>query len=523
MGMKISFGTRSVIAFVVIVGWLCASPCRTAAQGTQGQKAVWQNSTTVVGSQVWVDLSSWWTSSSNQPDLCQLISLKILNQSYGTQGNYPNGAVIDARGVYPAGYALQQNPYNNVGCTGDPFAGLTGPPPSTTILLPSGYIQANCTWTIPNNTRIVGDEKGTVIAAQANFNSTCNHGTGYVIEMGGVDSTTGQNLCPSVGSSFVCTSVGIEHVYLAGNGTQLTVGGIDNQYSQGGSYVNDVELYNFHGTGLSIAAPGMNNNPPGATNSGPYSNILYYAYSSGDECINLGAQTQGVHGVTCSGAGSVAPPNANVGIVVDGSNNSIEDVHIEQYWDGIQIGPSAAVSNVLVSNVTTNPSTKSNTPVTNAVHLCGANPLNTNTGCPCYTNNNCSVLKDITLLDIGNSGGAPTTTVADDASSNLIVACNGGCAMPDLSTAIYLLGEPDAQSAGNPAYSKFTSSPTTSNGNYNNGSSYMPTWGEGNLAPGGATPNCSPFGAIYSKTNASGKSVWVCTLVSGQIQWATVR
>jgi hypothetical protein len=54
-------------------------------------------------------------------------------------------------------------------CTGDPFAALTGPPPSTTILLPSGAIGTVATRHIPNNTRIIGDEHGTRLTTATGF------------------------------------------------------------------------------------------------------------------------------------------------------------------------------------------------------------------------------------------------------------------------------------------------------------------------------------------------------------------
>lgn len=78
------------------------------------------------------------------------------------------------------------------------------------------------------------------------------------------------------------------------------------------------------------------------------------------------------------------------------------------------------------------------------------------------------------------------------------------------------------------AYSKFTSSPSTRNGDYQNNppSSDTPTWGFGNkLPPTGA--ECSPVGAIYSQTTTttSPKLVYVCVPVINQNygQWNTIR
>jgi len=217
------------------------------------------------------------------------------------------------------------------------------------------------------------------------------------------------------------------------------------------------------------------------------------------------------------------------GIIVNAGNNSIEDVHVESYWDGIQVGPSPpqnspVVANVLISNVTggtTGNATGGAT--TNTVHLCGANPWDSTDfgSCP-----NHGTLKDIIILQTMNDEVSTQytpftirTTVADDVSKNAIVGCQAskhpGCPTP-ISTAIYVLGEADGGPAT--AYSKFSSSPATPNGNYSVKSSFVPTWGAGTLTP---NTKCSPVGAIYSQTNASGKSVYVCTPQQGG-QWATI-
>ena len=99
MGVKISFSTRSVIAFVILLGCFSVFPSRMAAQfAGAGQKAVYNSSNIVTGSTVWVDLSAWW-SSSGTPDLCALIRTNVLTSSYGSSTFYPNGTVIDARGL----------------------------------------------------------------------------------------------------------------------------------------------------------------------------------------------------------------------------------------------------------------------------------------------------------------------------------------------------------------------------------------------------------------------------------------
>jgi hypothetical protein len=101
--------------------------------------------------------------------------------------------------------------------------------------------------------------------------------------------------------------------------------------------------------------------------------------------------------------------------MVKASNNSIEDVHLEAFWDGIEIGDTLSdVSNVLVSNVqaaTSQNRFKQNLPggMTNAVHLCG--PNNGSFGA-CQ---NHARLTDVTILQAANqSNPAPLNSVQDD-------------------------------------------------------------------------------------------------------------
>jgi hypothetical protein len=316
---------------------------------------------------------------------------------------------------------------------------------------------------------------------------------------------SGKDLCPLNGSVLQCTSVGIEHIELFGSG--LDIGGIDNEYSQSDSYVNDVILENLQLTAVKVGS--------GAIYSGPYTNISFQAYGSGTPtCVDLETQTFGLHGVTCTG-NTNTDKTGGVGIIVNASNNTIEDVHIESFWDGIQVGPSSNPANVLISNVTGS-TTGNGTggPTHNTVHICGQYSFNSSFG-TCGTS---STVEDVTVLHAMNdNSNAGQATIVDDSSRNGIVTCftgsndhaAPGCAIP-LSTGIYALGEPYGQSEDNPSsYSIFTSSPTTPQGNYRNGSSYMPTWGVGTTSP---SQYCSPAGAIYSLTNAgtNDASVYVC-------------
>jgi hypothetical protein len=508
MATKESCDMRSLLPLMFIAGWFAVFTSQMAAQ-SPGNKTVFNSSNNFAPSTVWVDASAWWTSSGT-PDLCLWVQQNILTSSYNT--NYPNGTVIDARGLYPGIGGSYVN------CSVDPFGALTVPPPSTTLLLPGGMINATATWTVPNNTRIVGDEQGTKIVAQTSFS-----GTGYIIEMGGPNAA-GYDLCPSNG----CTSVGLEHLFLGGGNV---VNGIDNKYSQIGSYVNDINLFNFFLTGISIEPPSTTGTYPGATNSGPYSNISYVANgyatctpgSSCPLCIDLEVQTQGIHGLTCIGSNgngqsgnyTYNTPQA-AGILVNASNNTIEDVHIESFWDGFEVGLSGTVSNVLISNVT---GTMTGTvgPTENTVHLCGTNYWNKGEFNQCRSS---GTVEDVTILNVMNSSppsnGIETTAIADDVTANAIASCRTtnnppGCATV-LSTAIYALGELDGV---NTEYSKLTTTPATKLGNYGDAASYIPTWGVQPGATQGGNQNgapCNPVGAIFSQISGTGNGVYVCTV-----------
>jgi hypothetical protein len=492
---------------LILFGLAVVVPIVANAQSASaGNKGVYQNSTTVAPSLVWIDASAFWTTSmGNPPDIC-LILKTILTSSYST--GYPNGAVIDARGLYNS-----SSTGGSIACTGTPFDNLTAAPPPTTILLGPTAIQISSTWTLPNNTRIVGEGQNTVLSC-----CTASFSGSFIIEMGS------STFCPLTG----CTSVGIEHLVL--DASQNTgppfVGGIDNKWSQGSSYVNDVNLHQFGTDGLYIAAmsPGIY---PGAANSGPYSNITYSSSGSGTPvCIDVEAQTQGLHGITCLGDSTTGGNKENTGIYVNASNNTIEDVHIESFWDGIEIGniASPAVANVVVSNVTgiTSGSTCGSTcQVTNTVHICGPNAHAVADLGQCSITN--GTVKDITILHAMMNSAPPSTTVQDDVTGTSIVRCRP-CEQP-LSTALYVLGEQDdGGTSGFVAYSRFAINPASpaSASNYGPDSSYVPTWGLGGSAVT-AGSSCLTPGALYSNTSgSSGSSVYVCTYNGTGFAWQPI-
>jgi hypothetical protein len=255
---------------------------------------------------------------------------------------YPSvGAVIDARGVN--GGALT--------CTmGTPWneGGNSVNKPST-ILLPPGIIVIPATWVLPGSTKLIGEGdnilSGTII--QACFAANCFTG-GAVMQF-----------CSST-----CSGVSVENVMLNGNGRAIH--GIVNANAGELSYVNHVSLYQILKTGLNISAQ----------DSGPYSNINFNTgtASAGQTtvCAQIsGVQTQGIHGLTCVSNGS---PSAAV--LLDASNNSIEDVSIDGFIDGIVVGENANAQ----SNVLFNIQYPGAVGLLNLIHICGNN--NTYDTCP---------------------------------------------------------------------------------------------------------------------------------------------
>src|ERR1700685_1699231 len=467
-----------------------------------GNKTVYNSNSQPAPSIAWIDASAFWTQG-NSPDLCTIVN-GILTSATG-YGTYPaTGAVIDARGLYHINGG-------QITCSNSPFYGLTASPPPTTILLPASTIPMSATWTLPNNTKLVGAGQNTNL-------EWAGGSSGYMIEMGSA------TFCPSTG----CNSIGIEHLVLVDSGS---LGGIDNKWSQDASYVNDVFFSMFSGTGISIAAPSSSPYYPGATNSGPYSNIGFNSASSGTPvCIDVETQTRGIHGATCFGNTNTSATQGNAAIYVNASNNSIEDIHIEEFWDGIEVGnipAGAVVGNIVISNINGYGSNAEGGLLTNVVHICG---VNNNPNLPfgeCSKNNNTThggIVSDVTILQAANlNPGYPTpggTVLQDDQTGTTIQGCPGttnGCENP-LTAGLYILGEATGGVTG--SYSRFATNPSYPN-SVRPQSSYVPTWSVGsNTSVNGSS--CHTPGALYSNTlGDSGNSftIYVCTYSGTAFSW----
>jgi hypothetical protein len=262
--------------------------------------------------------------------------------------------------------------------------------------------------------------------------------------------------------------------------------------------VADVNINNALLAGVIIGAPTANQ--PGATGSGPYSNLNIscpgpVSACSNQICIQIQAQTRGVHGITC-----VATSNPNTlplgAIYLDASNNTIEDVHVEGFNDAIVVGDlNVPVSGNTILNVT---GAYGKGPVREVVHICKPGMQ---TGA-CSTSN--GQVTDLTLKGIRSVGsGTPPSlsavTIQDDVTGTAINSSTGIGYV-----GLYVLGEALLNGGNSPVgYSRFTTSPV------NNSAGGVPTWGSG-ASP--ANSSACNTGVVYSNTNGSSNStIFVCS------------
>jgi|SRR5580704_768180 hypothetical protein len=431
----------------IIVGLSAISPLPAEAQ-VPGNNAVY-SSNAIVPSSAFIDASVFIGNGPNQRgNICDAI-YGILSGTLSYQ--YPaTGAVIDARGI--SGSPALTCPAGTMLWNG------TAVPPAF-VLLPAGTIIINSTWVLPSNTHLIGEGDG--IPSSSTPATTIQAGSSFpdsMIEFGS------SSTCPSVGSIAVCTGISVENLTLDGLGHSMN--GITNGFSQNTSYVNHVTLYRIHGVGLLLEGTTSG----GANNSGPYSNItcdVGFTPPSTAACaqiFNPNGGTHGIHGLTCTLEGTGTSPSP--AILLDSSNNSIENVSIKGFTDGIRIGKNGnAQSNVLVN---INGNTVSGENVVHIFSTLG------------------KTITDLSIMGVSNVGGG--TTIQDD----LTVT-----SLQDPSVALYALGE-----KSNGGYSRFTTSPNAA------------TWGSGTSAPGSCSSSAS--GSLYSNSAGGANGVFfVCPAGGG--------
>jgi hypothetical protein len=485
--------TDQFLRILLLTLFACCSLLLSAQN--QGDNIVYGADGVLSHSSAFIDAASFCTSTRClSDDFCSVLASALAKVPV-------NGGVVDARGVVPP-----PGSSGSSSCASNPFSGLTNP---STVLLPAARIIINQTWVLPDRTRIIGVSSpggaSTALVAASTL-------TGSMIEMGGQPP-----FCP--GSS---TGVSVEHLRLdstANTGANV----IHNGCSQDLSYVNDVSMI------VSTTATGTTGLlvDGNAANSGPYTNLSFSANGIGTclpcsgglctACVKLQVQTRGLNVITCTGdqelsctRGSMSAAG-DAAIYVQASNNSIKNVHVEGFWDAVEVGDSANVQNIVLSNIAGGSSGFG--PVTNTVHLCGPNSNQTGVYGPCDFNG--GTVSDVTILNAVNASNQCRAVIQDDVTGSTV----GLTAQPPNTRYVgsYVLG--DKIGGG---YSRFTTSPSVqATNNTCSGQSFevtdVPTWQVGSTTPGNS---CTTPGAVYSNTAGTvGSSVYVCTNATPNV-WA---
>jgi hypothetical protein len=367
----------------------------------------------------------------------------------------PPGAVIDARGI-------STNLSCNVANPDTPWQqGSATVNQASTVLLPAATITISYGWVLPDRTRVVGEgsnpSNGTKIQVTAD-----NFGT--MIQMGSAACSSGQ-----------CYGVSVEDLVLEGNG-HVAVNGIVNQNSGESSYVEHVNFHQVEGVCVQVSGAQ-------AQYSGPYSNLACGAgslFNSNTKCFDLSASsTRGIHGMTCTTCGGCSnqPCCSQIpgpAITLDGSHNTLEDIHFEGYQDGILVGStSEAQGNVILS---INGGAGANN-LGNVIHVSNAIP---------------GGVTDLSIVgataEVSSYPKVNVTNVIQDDVTDTIIPRNTS---PDETTvAQYVIG--DTIGGG---FSRFATSPIQPSPP--NAPTPLPTWGAGTAQPSAACP----AGSLFSNVN----------------------
>jgi hypothetical protein len=185
---------------IILFCCLCAFPILAAAQGAPGLNAVCSStsvcssSSDTVGTSAFID-ASMFVGSVPSPTFCSVLNDVL---AHVIQPTYPNGAVIDARGL-PGTNA-------SMACSTSPWGSGSGylNVPSV-VLLPAGTITISVPWVLPGNTKLIG------IAASGNnslLDTTiqASFSSGAVLQFG-------DSHCPSSG----CQGISVEHLSISGD------------------------------------------------------------------------------------------------------------------------------------------------------------------------------------------------------------------------------------------------------------------------------------------------------------------
>ena len=464
----------------------------------KGDNVVWANSTVKTGTTAAIDAAAWCNNGDcTSVDFCTMVNDAI------TQGLPSGGGVIDARGVV-------RSDGKEIPCNGNPFPQSNTVP--VTLLLPSSVITVHATWVLPSNTKVIGEGRKTILQATSPFTPDSSSPVEAMIEMGNA------SLCSSG-----CNGISVEHLKLDGNNLNVPpnggLTGIYNGNATDGSYVSDVNFVKIgaiSGTQSSLTTGLLID--VGATGSGPYSQLDFSGGSSTNcsgqkqtclptACVQIRAATRGLHSITCTAASSPGSGPA-AGIYLDASNNTIEDVHSEGFYDAIVLGDDAAglnatVSGNVISNVTGNHGGSKTGPTTNAIHICSPQSA---AGSPSACASGTSPITDISIFQAESIGSASGNFTAHTIQDDLTGTTVNGTSSAHAYVGMYVLGESMATSQ----YSRFTTAASGANGSTAN----LPTWAAGSSTP--ATTSCTTPGALYSNKNGTGSGInsttlYVCT------------
>jgi hypothetical protein len=439
----------------------CVLLSASIAMAQTGENAVYNSGNNCCAhSSAFIDASVFAQSGSN---IC-----KILNQIL-TSGLLPPTGVIDARGL------PFTTPPTSMTCTSanpSPWSGITSPPPST-MLLPAGTIYIPSMWTLPSNTHLIGEGDGLPMGTGTTVNTTIQ-----------VSSTSYSDTSMiQFGSSVGVSGISVEKLILNGQG--VFVNGIVNANAKDDSYVDHVSLYEILGTGLQITGS--------AQNSGPYTNVTFNTGSStanaSTACVQLAASgTRGVHGLTCL-TPALPLAGTNSAVVLESSNNSIEDVQIAGFTNGIYVGGANTAKGDVLKNIhgdSPNFQACSPTCLVNVVYIGNAS--------------------DLAILGVYNAASSSDDLAINDAVTSTLLS--------DSFVAMYAIGN---EGSGD-YYSRFTTSPNAA------------SWVVGPSAPMGSCAQGSLYTCVGSAGNGSNcnsngtlNALWACAYnSSGMLLWRPI-
>lgn len=485
------------LCLYVFAGVLCLSMLALAALAQQGENAACTSASGcsgTVASAAFLDASAFCTVANcgTGTDLCTVVNNALLKLP-------PAGGVVDARGINSGG--------SNSCNTTMPYTGISAP---SVLLLPSGTIQINTTWVIPDHSRLVGQGN--------NPSGSPVMGT-YIIASGMSSSATmmemGSSSCDD-GATGQCYGISISNLTLSGadglTAPNNHLVGISNVNSGENSYVDHVNLQQFGGTSLIIG--GL------ASGSGPYADI---AVNPMGECttttvgIQLGdatgelTSTRGIHGLTATCPVGSTSGGTGEAILLDAPNNTLEDMHFEGFVDGILVGSVSPTSGSISTSgnvfININGGSTPSDDMSNIVRVCSpSNP----SGSACGNASN--TVTDLTMIGVlathsctpGHCYSLKNVVEDDLTNTNIPFVVQLAT-----SVGLYVIGEPSpGGSSGTYSYSKFSNTPITGTSPANS----ISTWQVGALGSSSPGNPCQP-GSLFSNTTGTGtmtNTIWAC-------------